>query len=274
MRACDAPTAPSVDDVVDVHTFRVVASAAVCDWSLRCGVGFDTYCHPRYAEWEADALEPPTFDLADARACIRAVVDGSCSAALSAAVACHEISLHGVCPDCPLTCEGCDAAREGEPCDPTGAGLPCDTNLVCGADARCVRAPLLVCDGVPSAPIGHFGCACETDAECPAWTGACVGGRCVPRPFAGARCGPSEGSCFESICDGERCRPFGAGEGPCSADASCAPGLVCGLPPAWFHPGSLLCGAPIPVGGPCGPSVAGRCEDGLRCRDDGFCVPG
>lgn len=272
-RACDAPTTLSADDVVDVHSFRAVASAVVCDWTLRCGFGADSYCHPGYAEWESGSSEPAGFDLDAARACIRAVVQGSCMEGLYAASACHEISLHGSCVDCPLTCDACAAAREGEPCDPAAATPTCDAPLVCGSEGRCVRAPLRVCDGVTVEPVGHFGCPCTAASECPSWTGACVAGRCVERPFAGAPCDPDGAACFESLCDHQRCRALELGEGPCGGDASCAAGLVCGLAHEWSQPASHLCGPPIPVGGACGPTVTGRCGDHLHCRDDGVCVP-
>ena len=70
-----------VEDVVDLDSFRRVASALLCDRGLRCGDTFgELQCHPSWAAYAASRCNafislcgPDRFDVVSARACVEAL---------------------------------------------------------------------------------------------------------------------------------------------------------------------------------------------------------
>ncbi len=179
----------------------------------------------------------------------------------------------------------CDASS---PCDPS---LVCNTGACavqpgaagdcCGADADCTSG---ACDDGRCASVGHFGCACRVDGQCPAEVSRCIDGTCTPRPLLGEPCTADGASCLGATCDvaSGRCAL-----GPtCEADADCAAGRVCATV-EWrtghtCEPRPLLGRDCVPGDAPCLDSVcdpsALRCHLGADgewpCEADGDCQPG
>lgn len=260
--ACDGPTPIDPSAVVDPASFRAQASAAVCDWSLRCGWGVfgDSFCHPAFAALDAaqvEAREP--FVLASARTCVSQLAAASdCYVASEIAVDCYFLNagLPLAAPGATAVGDGCSTAcafglacfagrcfvgaAPGAPCS---ASIPCQPGLTCRAGRcdlaglsedcfatecapelecrgapgsgisfwplpeqppfRCVRPP---CDRAPARALPHhIGCACTTDAECPAEVAGCIAGVCTLRPAAGDACGLGRLTCLGSTCTDHVC---------------------------------------------------------------------
>lgn len=218
--ACDAATAIDPDAAVDLDSFRAIASAAVCDLSLRCegNLGWllaQSFCHPGFARYQGGPAEGLSYDAQGARACLTGLRDvASCRVALDVAFFCLEVSQGrsaGACArndDCSYG-EHCDAASGR--CAPNAAGDTCPADG-CGLGFGCFHG---TCQRTTD-------CACELDADCES-PDRCVEGVCR-RNVEGEAC--TSGSCA----DGLRCGAAGvcvtaAQEGqPCRESSECARG--------------------------------------------------
>lgn len=131
----------------------------------------------------------------------------------------------------------CAGAGEGEACTSKvcGNGLVCPASGVCtsevGPGETCCGfvgfCDVGVCLSGACAPVGHIGCPCSDDRECPWDVSQCIDGTCVARPMPGEPCATDGAQCFGSICADGACRGIHAGEGPCGHDLDCDPGLSC-----------------------------------------------
>jgi hypothetical protein len=250
--------------VVDLESFRRVASALVCDRSLRCGWGFtgDSFCAPRFAALEATRLPtaspPAPFDLALARTCVDQLLEvEDCGAAFDVALDCYSLNggawavdtqsrswstMGSTCTDAcdfGLACVAGICARAARVTEACGA-VPCESGLACrggvcafaelgeacdvtecAPGAACVGVddgpgwfggrvvgPPFICVAAACAPAywsHHVGCACATNADCPADVAVCFAGTCTLRPFADEPCIPGGPLCFASTCTAGTC---------------------------------------------------------------------
>ncbi len=167
----------------------------------------------------------------------------------------------------------------------------CDASLRCAPGLACERARCAPAEGEIGgccgrcnsgrcvdghcAPVGHLGCACESDSDCPHDVSRCIAGVCVGRPLRGASCDPDGAPCFGSVChvSSRTCAPGVLGEGPCGAAQDCETGLFCSG--GWLRsPG--ICSRTVSIGEACGSAglvcTAGVC-DGSTCRYHGAGEP-
>lgn len=273
-----------------------LASAVDCGGALR--VAIDCYTLNRGAG--------PSNFAGEGVPCGPCVGFGCCSFDLACVDVCtRTVGLGGVC-DARRPCSGgasCIAgvcsfppgAHFGESCSST---QPCAHGLTCRV---CLGGPNQ-CVAVADAPARHHvGCACTTDADCPADVAVCAGGTCTLRPVLGEACSASGPPCLFSRCDATgTCARLDTGEGPCGAATDCASGLVCVVtatavpassttcvPPLGLGQGtcvgdldcdvglvcsraSLTCVRPLAVGESCAPPVVGECR--ASCCIAGTCV--
>lgn len=217
--ACAPPTPVDPTAATDQARFRANASAAVCDWSLRCGglvaALSQSFCHPEFAAYRGGDVP---HDALAAERCLTALAAAtSCPHALDIAFTCLAVSdgaTGGACTesrDCGALWEVCDES-EGR-CRWLGEGEPCLGE--CGPGLSCIRGECR-----PSA-----GCECEHDLDCGFRMG-CFEGACR-RGLEGEACDPE--TCAEGLyCDETSRCARAAREGEACGDVPCARGFCAG----------------------------------------------
>jgi len=279
--ACARPTDIHPERVVDLPSFRAEASAAVCNWSLRCpwGVwGTQSFCHPEFAALYASRHAGlAAFDPSLATTCVAQLTTAAdCDTAVRIANDCLDLDVGtvraylgegrpcpmgscpegpgGVCPcDFELACAGGVCVRTvaaGAGCD---GSHPCSAGLACRS-GTCAYAQL----GEDCSRLGALSCA--PDAVCGAggcvMADACNAFRSTERPID-CNCVSDDGCPSDvSQCIGGVCtlRPF-------VGDACAANGATC-------YGSRCEAGRCIPFGlgeGPCG--ADGDCQPGLMCGE-------
>lgn len=212
-------------------------------------------------------------------------------------VNCQSNSDCGAGQVCEVACPDCACPFEGDPADPNFAPWPCDcgpcvgtcvdpqpesctTDADCGKGEYCGCGPFPV--GTPATaliacwqqclPIEEPPVDCSDDSECAA------GQQCILAcPSCNCPVDPSDPSAIPAPCDCGPC--FGYCEDlppqPCSSDADCGKGEICGCGPwgATDPAGKIACFPQcIPDPAPTACWVDADCANGQVCNTTDFCM--